>query len=95
MATVFIRFKEGCRRLGLGNSTGWYKNKHDDEFPKVVRIDGVSGFIESELEEYLQKKIAQFRVGGEIKPSLVKANEKRIKTKQTENRREADNETSS
>jgi len=95
MATVFVRFKEGCRRLGLGNSTGWHKNKHDDEFPKVVRIDGVSGFIESELEEYLQKKIAQFREGGEIKPSLAKANEKRINIKQTEKRREAVHDASS
>jgi len=44
-----------------GRSTVWYKVKTDPDFPRPVKIGGITGWIESEIDAYLLRKIAEQR----------------------------------
>ena len=57
----FLRLPEVKIRVGLGHDT-IYRGAREGWFPKPVKISNAnhaSGFIESEIDEYLAKRIAE------------------------------------
>ena len=57
-----LRIPEATKKCGFGGvSSTWAKVRNDPAFPKPVKIGGITGFIESELDAYLEKKVCEFR----------------------------------
>lgn len=61
MATVILRLPEVKTRTGLSRST-IYLRISEDRFPKSVSLGGRAvGWIESEIDAWLEQRIAQSR----------------------------------
>lgn len=74
MAAVLLRLPQVLARVGL-KTTRLYQLVGDGEFPAPVRIGERSvGWVESEVEEWLQRRIAQPRV--DIRTSGIVARQK-------------------
>lgn len=68
MAATLIRPREAMRRCGIGRSTMWKMIK-DGDFPKPVRITRRTvGFVEAEINDWVQQRIAASR--GDTIPSM-------------------------
>ena len=48
--------------LGISVPTGWRKAKTEADFPKPVKLsENVTGFVEDEVQAYLEQKVAAYR----------------------------------
>jgi prophage regulatory protein len=60
MQQRFIRFPELQKMVGLGR-TQIYKKIKAGTFPSQVKLDTASGWVESEIQEWMQQRIKQGR----------------------------------
>jgi prophage regulatory protein len=68
------RPRQAADKLGIGLSTLWYKIKTDPEFPKPLKLsEGVTGFVDSELDAYIESRVAISRGQTEKKQSTQQA----------------------
>lgn len=58
-----IRDVRVAEKIGAkSRTTAWRKAKADPDFPKPVSISpGITGWIESEIDEYIARKVAESR----------------------------------
>ena len=57
-----IRPQQTAEKCGIALSTLWAWAEGKPDFPKPVQLSGnVSGFIEEEVETYLERKVAESR----------------------------------
>lgn len=63
-----VRYMRICRdikvaeRLGCSRATVWRKAKTDPDFPQPVKFSpGITGWIEAEVDAYLERKVAEAR----------------------------------
>lgn len=57
-----IRPQQAAEKCGIALSTIWAWAENKPEFPKPVQLSGnVSGFIEEEIDAYLERKVAESR----------------------------------
>jgi len=69
-----IRPQQAADKLGMGLSTLWYKARKDPDFPQPIKLtDGITGFLASELDAYIEGRVAAFRRQPERKDSAIKA----------------------
>jgi prophage regulatory protein len=62
VTTKGLRPIQAAEKLGIGVSTLWARAKRDADFPKPVKLSSrTTIFVEAELDEYLQKRIAESR----------------------------------
>lgn len=62
MSEKIIRLPELQDRLGLSRSTIYARLKSDESFPRKVSLgDRAIGFVESEIEDWIQLQIAKSR----------------------------------
>jgi prophage regulatory protein len=71
-----LRISEICKKLGgCSRVTLWRTRQRDPSFPAPVEISpGVIGFLEHELDAWLEKKIAQRDAGHT--PAIVASGER-------------------
>ena len=61
MPNTILRIPQVRERTGLGNSQ-LYKLISDDKFPRQIKLGlRASGWIETEVDEWIEKKIAESR----------------------------------
>ena len=61
MPKTILRIPQVRERTGLGNSQ-LYKLISDDKFPRQIKLGlRASGWIETEVDEWIEKKIAESR----------------------------------
>ena len=63
-----LRIRQICERTGLGRSTIYarlscHSPYFDPEFPTAIRLGGTVGWIEAEIEEYIEGCIKKSRGG--------------------------------
>lgn len=57
-----IRPKQTAEKLGISLATLWRKARNDLDFIKPIKLsDSVTGFIEEEVDAYLERKVREFR----------------------------------
>lgn len=57
-----LRAPEAAKKAGFSVPTLWRKSKDDPDFPKPVKVsDNVTGWIESELDDFLRRRVAASR----------------------------------
>lgn len=57
-----IRDAGVAEKLGVSTTTVWRKAKTDPDFPQPVRLsDAITGWIESEIDSYLERKVREYR----------------------------------
>jgi prophage regulatory protein len=57
-----LRVGEVAKKIGGSVAWVWRKSKDDPEFPKPVKISpNITGWIETELDEYLTCKVTEHR----------------------------------
>lgn len=56
-----IRPRQTAEKCGIALPTLWRWAKDDPDFPKPVKIVGITGWVESELNAYLEKKVQESR----------------------------------
>ena len=57
-----IRPRQTAEKCGMALPTLWRKAKDDPDFPKPIKLsENLTGFIESEVEAYLEKKVQEYR----------------------------------
>lgn len=44
-----------------GRSTVWYKAKTLPDFPKPIKVGGITGWIEAEVDDFLRRQVAAHR----------------------------------
>lgn len=72
-----IRPRQAAEKCGIGIPTlwNWVRNKQD--FPRPVRLSGgVSGFVEEEIDSYLERKVAEYRAAPEKRETAMVAGQK-------------------
>jgi len=61
MSKTILRIPQVKERTGLGNSQ-LYKLISEDKFPRQIKLGlRASGWIETEVDEWIEKKIAESR----------------------------------
>lgn len=57
-----IRIQRTAEILGISVPTVWRKAKTEPDFPQPVKLSAnVTGFIEDEVQAYLERKVAEYR----------------------------------
>lgn len=57
-----LRDKQVADKIGGSRATVWRKAKTEPDFPKPLKISaGITGWLESEVEAYLEQRIAAAR----------------------------------
>lgn len=57
-----LRDKQVADKIGGSRATVWRKAKTEPDFPKPLKISaGITGWIEAEVEAYLERRIAAAR----------------------------------
>ncbi len=58
-----IRDARVAEKIGAkSRATPWRKAKSDPDFPKPVKVsEGITGWIEAEVDAYLERKVAAAR----------------------------------
>jgi prophage regulatory protein len=60
--TKGLRPIHAAEKLGIGVSTLWARAKREADFPKPVKLSSrATIFVEHEIDDYLQKRIAESR----------------------------------
>lgn len=71
-----LRDVKVAEKLGLSRATVWRKAKEDPEFPKSIRLStAITGWIESEVDDYLARKVAQHRHDPSVRRGAIVAAE--------------------
>jgi prophage regulatory protein len=72
-----LRPRQAAEKLGIGLPTIWAWAREKPDFPKPIQLSGnASGFIESELDAFLEKKVAEFRAAPAKRETAVAAAQK-------------------
>lgn len=57
-----IRDVAVAEKLGTSTTTVWRKSKNEPDFPKPVRLsDAITGWLESEVDDYIARKVRESR----------------------------------
>lgn len=57
-----LRDVQVAEKLGMARATVWRKAKDDPDYPKPVRIsENITGWLESEIDAYIARKVAEYR----------------------------------
>jgi prophage regulatory protein len=57
-----IRPKRTAEKCGMALPTLWRKAKDDPDFPKPIKLsESLTGFVEAEVDAYLEKKVRESR----------------------------------
>lgn len=57
-----LRVPQTADILGTSVPTVWRKAKTEADFPKPVKLsENVTGFVEDEVQAYLERKVAEYR----------------------------------
>jgi len=58
----FLRPNHFAKKLGMSTPTLWRRVKQDPDFPQPVRISSaITGFVEAEVDAYIELKVNQSR----------------------------------
>lgn len=69
-----LRPKEMAQKFGISSATLWRRVKQDSDFPRPVRLSpGMTGFVESQANDYLDLKIKQSQGTLHTRASAFKA----------------------
>lgn len=63
-----LRLSEGFKRLGIEKTTAYARLKDPEkypDFPKPVDLDGIKGFLESEIDDYIRSRAARRGTAGD------------------------------
>ncbi|MBW7902937.1 MAG: AlpA family phage regulatory protein [Rhodocyclaceae bacterium] len=72
-----IRPRQAAEKCGIGLPTIWAWARDKPDFPKPVRLSGnASGFIEEEIDAYLERKVVEYRAAPEKRETAVVAAQK-------------------
>ena len=56
-----LRVDHVAERIGGSRALVWRKAKDEPDFPKPVKIGGITGWVESEIDGYIRRKVAEAR----------------------------------
>lgn len=57
-----IRPKQTAEKFGMALPTLWAKSKKDPDFPKPIKLsENITGWVEAEVDAYLEKKVRESR----------------------------------
>jgi prophage regulatory protein len=57
-----IRPKQTAEKLGMALPTLWAKSKKDPDMPKPIKLsENITGWVEAEVDAYIEKKVREFR----------------------------------
>ena len=69
-----IRPQQAAEKLGIGLSTIWHKARKEPGFPQPIKLSaGITGFLASELDAYLEGRASEFRKQPNKKLSVADA----------------------
>jgi prophage regulatory protein len=58
-----LRPNHFAKKLGMSTPTLWRRVKQDPDFPQPVRIStAITGFVEAEVDAYIELKVSQSRL---------------------------------
>jgi prophage regulatory protein len=88
-----LRPPQSAEKLGIAVSTLWAKARNEPTFPQPVKIsESVTGWVESELDDYLSAKIREYREQPKKRQGAFRAAEKSAAKRAALSVREADHE---
>lgn len=72
-----IRPRAAAEKLGIGLPTLWNWARSKQDFPKPIRLSGsASGFIESELDAWLERRVSESRAQPVKRETAIAAGQK-------------------
>lgn len=85
-----LRPRQAAEKCGIGLPTIWAWARDKPDFPKPIQLSGnASGFIEAELDDWLERKVTEFRAAPVKRETAVAAAQKSAAARQQRKTREA------